>query len=381
MDCSLCPCCPCCYRRRAKKERYAHIVYQSPDTANENVDSHRSTPVLKKDFSFVHPLGDYSVPDPEKDFNFVQPLGDYSVHPQVGGGMRPEVISTQPYSLMYQWRRRSSLPVVSDVVQRPQLRAIMSEQSSLGPRRFPLQPQARVCSSEDVPSFSRCSITPRSPYSSGHLSQQLLDINEPTDSQVQKATKYTSAASFSEDEEHVPIVLNRKSTMRAMVRRRSSNLLSESWIPDLPVIEQSNLSSDEEEFLSFLQFSLFYDVHRRVLSVNLQEAINLPGHEQHRCDPFVVLHLSPSKEEIFESSIKQKTLNPKWDETFDFVNQTAVAFRQQDLVFRVYDNSKYSRNSFIGAVLVPLVDADLYGMSIRMIIDQEAEKFRVSMEV
>ncbi len=162
-----------------------------------------------------------------------------------------------------------------------------------------------------------------------------------------------------------------------MLKKRSS-LTLESWVPDLPVIEQSEMSSSEEEFLSFLQFSLFYDVHRRILSVHLQEAINLPVIDQQACDPFVVLHLFPNKEDIFESSIQHKSLDPKWNETFEFVNQTPVDIHQQAVVFKVYNHNKHCKNNFIGTVVVPLVDADLYGLTVRMVIDEEAENFRVS---
>ena len=66
------------------------------------------------------------------------------------------------------------------------------------------------------------------------------------------------------------------------------------------------------------------------------------------CDPFVVLFMQPNKLEIFESKIINKTLNPNFDQMFEFTSLLPQEIRLQTLVFRVYDHDRFSKNVIIG---------------------------------
>ena len=161
-----------------------------------------------------------------------------------------------------------------------------------------------------------------------------------------------------------------------LTTRKRSN--TGDWTPSLPAIRQLVIPPEEEETLSTLQFSLYYDVQRQVLTVHLHKATNLPAKDRRgTSDPFVVAYMEPNKAEICQSKIIDKTLNPDFDEMFEFKNLTSDEVRQQTIVFRIYDHDKYSKNDFIGAVLLPLSEADLFGVTVRVQIDEEADSFRV----
>ena len=144
-------------------------------------------------------------------------------------------------------------------------------------------------------------------------------------------------------------------------------------VPQLPVLVEEG---DDQSYPS-LQFSLHYDIQRRTMAVHLQEASNLPAKDRSgTSDPFVVMHLHPNKEEIFESKIVYKTLNPVFDQSFEFHNLQLDDVQRQSLVFRIYDHDRFSKNDMIGGIALPLKDVDVYGVVYRMRVDERVEKFR-----
>ena len=147
----------------------------------------------------------------------------------------------------------------------------------------------------------------------------------------------------------------------------------DSWVPDLPVLEEKIRGTGQ---IPMLQFTLLYDVQHCKLTVHLHHATNLPAKDRRgTSDPFVILYLVPNKEEIFESKVVYKSLNPVFDQSFEFGRLLAEDIRLQTLVFRLYDHDKYSKNDIIGGVALKLKDADLFGVVMRMQIQEKSEVF------
>ena len=136
------------------------------------------------------------------------------------------------------------------------------------------------------------------------------------------------------------------------------------WTPQLPVLAEERQPS--------LQFSLYYDIQRHAMTVNLKRAVDLPARNQSgTSDPFVVLYLVPNKEEMFESTIVHKTLDPIFDQTFEFHNLDPDDIRRQSIVFRICNHNK---DDVIGDLILPLEEADLYGVPYTMRIDERVAK-------
>ena len=135
----------------------------------------------------------------------------------------------------------------------------------------------------------------------------------------------------------------------------------------LPMLEESTLQQENE--LPVLQFSLLYDLQRNIFTVHLHHVSGLPENDRRgMMNPFVVIYMMPNKEEVFESEVIHQTLNPEFDQSFEFHQQHPDDIQQKTLIFKVYDNSK---SKLIGGVAFPLEDADIFGVVMRMQIDQD----------
>lgn len=93
-----------------------------------------------------------------------------------------------------------------------------------------------------------------------------------------------------------------------------------------------------------LQYSLYYDIQRNSLTVNLGQAFNLPTKAKSgSADTSVVLYMQPNKAEVFESKVVRKDLNPIFDQTFEFTGLLGVQVaRKQTLILKVYGRSRYN---------------------------------------
>ena len=65
-----------------------------------------------------------------------------------------------------------------------------------------------------------------------------------------------------------------------------------------------------------------------------------------KADPFCEVYLSNDVERVFRTKTCEKTLEPTWNETFNFT----ASSQENDLKlhFTVYDYDKYTGNDFIG---------------------------------
>ena len=163
-------------------------------------------------------------------------------------------------------------------------------------------------------------------------------------------------------------------------------------VPGLPVYREkaaSTLTSsntpaggpDNQD--PIVQFSLHYDIQQSKLRVNLQYATNLPKAYCKRgspvqCDPFVMLHLEPDREDTFQSNVVRCTYDPVFNQTFQFRGLSVENIRLQTLVFRFYNHAL--NNRAIGKASLQLRDVDLFGVVVQMkIIGSEEMEVRKSL--
>lgn len=137
-----------------------------------------------------------------------------------------------------------------------------------------------------------------------------------------------------------PLALSTTPISAHAVDGESHRLLTAATTPE----DSGFVVVDTRESHSTLHFSLYYDVQRRVLSVHLLRATNLMAKTRMgmcRTDPFVVLFLQPDKDQVFESEIVKRTVDPLFDAHFDFTGILLQDLRRQSLVLRVYNHDKY----------------------------------------
>ena len=149
------------------------------------------------------------------------------------------------------------------------------------------------------------------------------------------------------------------------------------YVSSSPFSSDGSSSPDDKE--PRIQFSLYYDIQRRTLSVHLMSGTDLPAKDRRgTSDPYVILFLIPNKEQIFESKVHDKTLSPIFDEVFEFTGLLPDEIRRQTLILRVLDKDKISASDDMGVVIVPLEDADLYGVKMNAKLSDELSILNVS---
>jgi len=93
----------------------------------------------------------------------------------------------------------------------------------------------------------------------------------------------------------------------------------------------------DDDKLGRLQFRLDYDFNSTNLAVGVLQAEELPGMDMcGTSDPYVKVYLMPDKKKKFETKVHRKTLNPVFNETFNFKVPYAEV-TTKTLVFAVYD--------------------------------------------
>ncbi|KAG8176876.1 hypothetical protein JTE90_026586 [Oedothorax gibbosus] len=102
-----------------------------------------------------------------------------------------------------------------------------------------------------------------------------------------------------------------------------------------------------------LWFSMLYN--NGILQVTLVKAKYLPGRGLSNSprDPFVKIFLLPDEENFRQSKIRKRTLNPKFNETFEF-NVSPEEVHKRTLKLSVYDMDKRKVRHCLGHVLQPL---------------------------
>ena len=125
-----------------------------------------------------------------------------------------------------------------------------------------------------------------------------------------------------------------------------------------------------------IQFSMYFDIQRRSLSVHLYQALNLPSICARR-DSFVVIFLLPTRDIIHQTLSVSNTRDPVYKQIFEFGGIMAEEVYQQVLVFQVYYSDSLSHDHLIGSVLIPLKEADLYGLVMTKTIGEGHDLLKV----
>nr|NP_001107602.1 synaptotagmin [Ciona intestinalis]BAF93470.1 synaptotagmin [Ciona intestinalis] len=129
--------------------------------------------------------------------------------------------------------------------------------------------------------------------------------------------------------------------------------------PDVDEVDIGEKEDEKEKKLGKLQFSLDYDFQQNNLAVGVIQAADLPGMDMGgTSDPYVKVFMLPDKKKKQETKVHRKTLNPVFNETFNF----KVPYNEiggKTLVFAVYDFDRFSKHDIIGEVRVPMNQVDL----------------------
>ena len=347
------PCLAKC-KRNDEDSKWAHVHYQAITTPGPKAPLTKTTSLEIIEVPDILPL--------EKAFNFPQKQAELPRHPQM-------------------FMRSSSAPDTRLVVtEQPRAQPSSPSAAYIGHRKFSTLPATSSAESEHVVrgralSLPQNSFVRKTKGKTRSRSQtwtlKKLQLKKSASLDVDPASEKRGSMSLPEMSKGKSLLKRRRTVETDMVMGTAYSF----WIPGLPVLEEESLTKDSKRPL--LQFSLQYDVQRCTLTVHLHHACNLPAKDRRTrtSDPFVVLYMMPNKEVLYESKVVSQTLDPVFDESFEFDKLTADDIRRQSLVFRLYDHDRFSKNDTIGGVVLPLMDADLFGVVMRMEVDEDPKFF------
>ena len=126
--------------------------------------------------------------------------------------------------------------------------------------------------------------------------------------------------------------------------------------------DEEDLKADEAElaaakaaaeYLGKLQYEIKYDFNTQTLIVKVIQAVDLPAMDMGGVsDPYVKIYLLPDTkgQKKFETKVHRKTLNPFFNQTFEFKNLPYAETFDKTLMFSVFDYDRFSKHDQIGEV-------------------------------
>uniref|UniRef100_A0A8C0H8S3 Synaptotagmin 3 n=1 Tax=Chelonoidis abingdonii TaxID=106734 RepID=A0A8C0H8S3_CHEAB len=125
-------------------------------------------------------------------------------------------------------------------------------------------------------------------------------------------------------------------------------------------------------------FALRYAYASEQLVVKILRALDLPAKDANGfSDPYVKMYLLPDRKKKFQTKVHRKTLNPIFNETFNF-NVPFAELPGRKLHFSVYDFDRFSRHDLIGQVvldnLLEMAERDEEAPIWRDILEGSSEK-------
>ncbi|KAK3552507.1 hypothetical protein QTP86_012636 [Hemibagrus guttatus] len=101
-----------------------------------------------------------------------------------------------------------------------------------------------------------------------------------------------------------------------------------------------------------ISFLLRYSFNTEQLVVKILKALDLPAKDANGfSDPYVKIYLLPDRKKKFQTKVHRKTLNPVFNETFQF-GVPLAELHSRKLHFSIYDFDRFSRHDLIGQVVV-----------------------------
>ena len=363
-----CYCCPCAqkwshtYKKSAKKisfVEYGQVGSHSPESEPESPADREESP----DFDQVLQELSAITQEPTRARDYV---------PKARGRMRrisqPILPRTNPRTggVLVHSQSQPGSPFISRARRSPTSPQPLSPLYGPSPRGSPLADRRR--------SVQMASLH-QDFYSDSNSStdSEEVEVLPPTD--VFPSDYETSITSEGEELEESDQFSG--ASLPLLPKRLSQPRDSTSSIPQIIVTEPFEIGTDP-----LLQFSLYYDFKRTTLIVHLQKAFNLSPRdpETNTCNPFVIVYLLPNREadcKTYETRVVHNTLNPSFDEMFQYPQLNQWVARQQTLVCRIYHHCGTKQNIVIGGVLQPLENADFHGKTIRKKIAEDFEEFQV----
>uniref|UniRef100_A0A8C4P1X8 Synaptotagmin-5-like n=1 Tax=Dromaius novaehollandiae TaxID=8790 RepID=A0A8C4P1X8_DRONO len=106
-----------------------------------------------------------------------------------------------------------------------------------------------------------------------------------------------------------------------------------------------------------LHFNLFYSLAEATLTVTVISVSHLPKGLRGSCDSYVKVYLLPQFAEPQRTAVRRKSLNPAFQEQFQFGRYSLEELKSFTLRFAVYMRFHSLKDTFVGEVIFPCAQA------------------------
>lgn len=129
----------------------------------------------------------------------------------------------------------------------------------------------------------------------------------------------------------------------------------------LDELESKERNKDEgDNKFGRLSFTCYYNFQKEKLKVDINQADDLlPVRANSSAHPYAVVYFLPKRRPKFQTCTYKNSIKPYWEETFTFDNFPYLVLLEQTIVFEIYDDNKFGRDSPLGTVLVPMRSIDV----------------------
>ncbi|KAM3919365.1 synaptotagmin-8 [Leptodactylus fuscus] len=148
---------------------------------------------------------------------------------------------------------------------------------------------------------------------------------------------------------------NKKDNEKIKLGKIPNKLTTTLVQPDIEGLQKSQ----ENEYRGKLQYSVEYDYQTEEMTVGVKQAANLKAMDSGgTSDPYVIVYLTNDKRKKHETKMYRKTLNPTFNESFNF-KLLKSEIDDTMAVMQVYDFNRFSKHDVIGEVRLTLRDMNL----------------------
>eukprot|EP00794_Sanderia_malayensis_P012748 gene12748-14054_t len=109
-----------------------------------------------------------------------------------------------------------------------------------------------------------------------------------------------------------------------------------------------------------IRFSMSFNADEKIATVTVIQACDVPGADlSGLSDPYAKCAIVPAGKKEFKTKVKMKTVNPVFDQTFNFKHITYAQLTSSYLHMKVFDYDRFSGHDMLGEAKVPIIDLDL----------------------
>eukprot|EP00112_Aurelia_sp_Birch-Aquarium-sp1_P010755 Seg229.4 transcript_id=Seg229.4/GoldUCD/mRNA.D3Y31 product="Synaptotagmin 1" protein_id=Seg229.4/GoldUCD/D3Y31 len=125
-------------------------------------------------------------------------------------------------------------------------------------------------------------------------------------------------------------------------------------------VEASEKQTGKDIQLGRVRFSMSFNADDNIVTVTVIEARDIPAADPSGfSDPYTKVAIIPAGRKEYKTKVKPKTVNPVFEQSFNFKHITYAQLTSSYLHLKVFDYDRFSGHDLLGEAKVPIIDIDL----------------------